>query len=193
MTHPKNALYSVCSINCVKTGTVIQHLLPISLTAVLLCTGVVAKSEPASYHLEARRIDQQLIIQVPLPDNSWCMHWHHSVAGFLVQDCYKTDRGELLLYSSHQPDFAAGLGHFTGRGVQRNDPRGGYIIDEINEPVPDNSYWIRVGSNKVNHRIVTTDIDFNLSTVAAGELINIRLVSAQAQCSGNKSKALVPK
>jgi len=154
----------------------------------MFCTAVAAECTLPPFQLEARRADHTLITQVALPDNSWCMYWHHSVAGFLVQDCYKTDRGKLLLYSSHQPDFAAGLGHFTGRGVQRSDPRGGYLIDEINEPVPDNNYWIRIGSAKVNHRIVTADIDFNLSTVAAGELVNIRLVTSQTQNHYTDSK-----
>ncbi|WP_409525764.1 DUF1850 domain-containing protein [Nitrincola sp. MINF-07-Sa-05] len=164
-----------------------QYLAPIALSALLLGTATAA-ADCATQHLEARRSDQSMLAHVPLPDKRWCMYWHHSVAGFLVQDCYKTDKGELLLYSSHQPDFAAGLGHFPGRGVQRSDPRGGYLIEEINEPVPDNNYWIRIGSNKVNHRIVTADADFNLSAVAAGELVNIRLVTSQTQGTCAESK-----
>ncbi|WP_151704378.1 DUF1850 domain-containing protein [Nitrincola alkalilacustris] len=164
-----------------------QYLAPIALSALLHGTATAA-ADCATQHLEARRSDQSLLAYVPLPDKRWCMHWHHSVAGFLVQDCYKTDRGELLLFSSHQPDFAAGLGHFPGRGVQHSDTSGGYLIEEINEPVTDNNYWIRIGSNKVSHRIVTVDDDFNLSAVAAGELVNIRLVVSQAQPDCSESK-----
>lgn len=107
----------------------------------------------------------------------WCLHWNHSVAGFLVRDCFSVEAGQLLLQRSHQPDFAAGLDHVPERGELRSDGQGGYIIDNINEPVSDNRLRLRVGSERVSHRIVNGRQIFNLSHYVAGERIELRLVS----------------
>ncbi|MCO6391044.1 DUF1850 domain-containing protein [Aliihoeflea aestuarii] len=105
---------------------------------------------------------------------SWCIAWNHSVAGFEVKDCYSLRGGLMVLERSHQPDFAAGLGHIPGRGVQRSDGAGGYWIDGIDEIVPGNCYRLRVGSARVDHRIVAGDIDISLTELAAGTSVAIR-------------------
>lgn len=104
---------------------------------------------------------------------SWCIVWNHSVAGFEVKDCYKLRDGAMILERSHQPDFAAGLGHIPGRGVQRSDGAGGYWIDGIDEVVPGNCYRLRVGSTRVDHRIVAGDIEISLTKLAAGTSVAI--------------------
>ncbi|MDR9468677.1 DUF1850 domain-containing protein [Marinospirillum sp.] len=91
--------------------------------------------------------------------DGWCLHWQHSVAGFRVRDCFRIRSGQLLLEASHQPDFAAGLGHIEGRGIQVSDGRGGYWIRDINSPVANNTLRLRVGSREVNHRLVFDDQD----------------------------------
>ncbi|MFY0666232.1 MAG: DUF1850 domain-containing protein [Natronospirillum sp.] len=129
------------------------------------------------WQLEVRRADQSLVAAVVLPaDGVWCMGWNHSVAGFPVSDCYGVADGTLRLESSHQPDFAAGLGHIEGRGRMESDGEGGYRILDINESVPGNAYWLRVGALTVNHRIVTDDNEVSLSALAAGERVEVRLV-----------------
>lgn len=138
----------------------------------------VAPSVPevSPWRLEVRTSDHELLTQITLPpDGSWCMAWHHSVAGFLVQDCYGVAAGALRLESSHQPDFAAGLGYTEGRGRLESDGDGGYRIVDINEPVPGNAYWLRVGAMSVNHRIVWDTQEVSLSALAAGERVEIRL------------------
>lgn len=82
-----------------------------------------------------------------------------------------------MLERSHQPDFAAGLGHIPGRGVQVSDGEGGYWIEDIDEPVPGNRYLLRVGSKDVNHRIVWHDKVTSLSASVAGERVTIQLSS----------------
>ncbi|SFC48616.1 protein of unknown function [Marinospirillum celere] len=108
--------------------------------------------------------------------DGWCLHWQHSVAGFTVKDCFRIDAGRLLLESSHQPDFAAGLGHIEGRGVQVSDGRGGYWIRDINSPLPHNSMRLRVGSKEVNHRLVFDDLNkISLSEPFANQGIELYL------------------
>jgi len=98
----------------------------------------------------------ELLVSVPMPIGAgWCLAWNHSVEGFTVHDCYRNQTGRMMLERSHLPDFAAGLDHIPGRGRQISDGHGGYWIEDINEAVPGNRYRLRVGSEKVNHRLVS--------------------------------------
>ncbi|WP_447553887.1 DUF1850 domain-containing protein [Vreelandella sp. EE22] len=123
----------------------------------------------------------EVLLDEPAPDESrWCVAWNHSVAHFTVLDCYQNRHGQMHLERSHQPDFAAGLGHIAGRGEQVSDGEGGYWINAIDEPVTDNRYVLRVGAPLVNHRVVWPGGEHalvSLSARAAGERVTIELVS----------------
>lgn len=113
----------------------------------------------------------------------WCIRWQHSVEHFTVLDCYRNVAGVMQLERSHQPDFAAGLGHIFGRGEQVSDGEGGYWINAINEPVANNRYVLRVGSQAVNHRVVWPDGEHatvSLSEHAAGQRVTIELINPHA-------------
>nr|WP_245791836.1 DUF1850 domain-containing protein [Halomonas ilicicola] len=116
------------------------------------------------------------LVDIPIqPDEHWCLIWNHSVTGIRVADCYRYRQGRMVLVRSHQPDFAAGLGHIPGRGVQVSDGEGGYWIERIDEPVPGNRYLLRVGSRAVDHRLSHDGKLISLSALAAGERVIIRL------------------
>ncbi|MEG3080615.1 DUF1850 domain-containing protein [Halomonas sp. 5021] len=123
------------------------------------------------------------LFQTPMPEGSrWCLKWQHSVEKFTVLDCYRNHAGVMELERSHQPDFAAGLGHIYGRGEQVSDGQGGYWIEHIDEPVPGNQYVLRVGAPAVNHRLVWQRNgqahSFSLSRRAAGERVTLGLTEA---------------
>jgi hypothetical protein len=109
-------------------------------------------------------------------EDRWCLVWNHSVAGFPVRDCFVFRPPAMILDSSHQPDFAAGLGHIEGRGKLRSDGVGGYWIEDIDEPVPGNRLNLRVGSSTVDHRIEFKGMRYSLSERAANRLVVMRLV-----------------
>lgn len=109
-----------------------------------------------------------------LAGTEWCLHWRHSVTGGAVADCFGIDSGQLILTRSYLHDYAAGLGHLPGRGVQRTAAGGGYWIDNINEAVPGNTLVLRVGSTGVGHRLVTYSQVFDLSAQAAGQRVTLR-------------------
>lgn len=110
----------------------------------------------AGWWLQVVASDGELLVSTPVPTGAgWCLAWNHSVEGFTVHDCYRNQAGRMVLERSHLPDFAAGLDHIPGRGRQVSDGQGGYWIEDINEPVPGNRYRLRVGSLKVNHRLVS--------------------------------------
>lgn len=148
---------------------------------VLLLTAAIQAGQPTpppSGLLQVTRITGELLVERPLAEGArWCMAWNHSVAGFTVHDCYAWQQQTLLLERSHQPDFAAGLGHTQGRGVQRSDGEGGYWIENINEPVTNNAYRLRVGSPAVAHRLLLDGETINLSSMAAGHAVWLRIVS----------------
>lgn len=149
------------------------------LAALLLSfSGICAQvfAEDTRFQLEMSRHDGDVFMTVPLHDHEpWCLLWNHSVTGFLVRDCFARDHEVMVLSSSHQPDFAAGLGHLEGRGNLESDGAGGYLITEINEPVPNNALILRVGSMSVNHRVLYKGQETSLSSVAAGQRVTIRL------------------
>ncbi|SMC95569.1 DUF1850 domain-containing protein [Primorskyibacter flagellatus] len=126
--------------------------------------------------LTATLPDGTELARLTMPDGAgWCVLWHHSVQGFEVQDCYRNQEGRMVLERSHQPDFAAGLGHLPGRGQQISDGAGGYWIEDIGEPVPGDAYLLRPGTMAVNHRIVTSDRDVSLSALAPRARVLIAL------------------
>lgn len=126
--------------------------------------------------LDAVDQDGNVLTTIPIRnDDTWCLLWNHSVAGFTVSDCFVIQNDILLLYSSHQPDFAAGLGYLEGRGKLASDGQGGYLITDIHEPVPANALVLRVGSMAVNHRVLYKGKETSLSRMAAGQQITLRL------------------
>jgi len=109
----------------------------------------------------------------------WCVLWRHSVQGFEVTDCYVNREGRMVLDRSHLPDFAAGLDHIPGRGLQVSDGAGGYWIEDLNEAVPGNAYILRPGSMAVDHRLRIGDRTISLSQRAAHERVRIALTPAE--------------
>lgn len=101
------------------------------------------------------------------------MRWNHSVTGITVSDYYYWDGETMRLTDSHTPAFDAGLGHIPGRGTLVSDDQNGYWILNINEAVPENTYLLRVGPERVNHRIVHNGTIYSLSEVAANERVRI--------------------
>ena len=97
--------------------------------ALCFVCGVAAAGGSGSV-LEVVDAEGAVIATFPVQaDTQWCLAWNHSVAGFTVRDCFALRGSVMVLDSSFQPDFAAGLGHFEGRGTMRTDPAGGYRIE----------------------------------------------------------------
>ncbi|GGA61621.1 DUF1850 domain-containing protein [Pelagibacterium lentulum] len=157
-----------------------------ALLSALLAPLATANAAAADrFVLEASLLDGTMLAALKLDaEQGWCLHWTHSVARFPVRDCYVIRGGEMVLDSSHQPDFAAGLGHFEGRGIVRSGPDGGYLIEDINEPVPGNCLRLRVGSMAVNHQIAAGDTVTSLSDLAERKSVRITLRKSDEETNG---------
>lgn len=132
-----------------------------------------ADAQTAPYLVVTGPEDQELV-RLPLADEPrWHLAWHHSVTGILVRDFYEFRDGTMLLTHSHTPAYDAGLGHVPGRGRAESDGAGGYWIRDLNEPVPGDAYWLRVGSERVGHTLVHAGRRVNLSALAAGQRVLI--------------------
>lgn len=106
----------------------------------------------------------------------WSVLWHHSVAGYEVEDVYQDRGGVMTLVRSHMPDYGAGLGHIPGRGRETADGEHGYWVEDIDEPVPGNAYVLRPGRAAVNHRIRTASDEISLSAMAEHQRVRIALI-----------------
>ncbi len=155
---------------------------PAMVALLLLITGCASQTQsvtmPATVtdYLEIIGEDGSVLARTEIPrQTGWCLYWNHSVTGDGVIDCYVDDLGKMVLHRAYQPDFAAGLGHYPGRGILTSAEGGGYWIEDIDEPVRDNAYVLRVGSLAVNHRIVTERDEINLSKMAEHTRVTIRL------------------
>lgn len=158
-----------------------RRLMALFLLALPLAeAGASPASATASTRLAVVTEQGEVLVNEAAPAGSrWCIQWRHSVAKFTVLDCYRNVAGVMQLERSHQPDFAAGLGHSIGRGEQASDGQGGYWINAINEPVANNRYLLRVGSLAVNHQVVWPDDEHatvSLSDAAAGQRVTIQLM-----------------
>ncbi|MCD8512438.1 MAG: DUF1850 domain-containing protein [Nitrincola sp.] len=149
------------------------------ILSLMLILPLSASEQVSDFVLEIRDTENSTIAQIPIIDRQWCLHWNHSVTGIAVEDCYRINDRQMLLNHSWQPDFAAGLGHVEGRGELSLHPEGGYLISHIDEPVPNNLLWLRVGSNRVAHTVHTGDTQLNLSALAAGQRVQILLITPQ--------------
>lgn len=138
---------------------------------------IFSLASPA-YLLQVISSDQQVVLDFPLEEQEkWCLIWNHSVAGFAVEDCFSVVVGQWILDSSHQPDFAAGLGHTLGRGEMLSDGQGGYIIKNMAVAIHNNQMILRVGSLAVNHRFEYRQQIVSLSELSAGEKVILKLLS----------------
>ncbi|SFX54346.1 DUF1850 domain-containing protein [Marinospirillum alkaliphilum] len=143
---------------------------------IFLCLSPFLSAGQAAYRLSVTPEGQPPGFFLPLQENeSWCLVWNHSVAGFAVTDCFVLIEGQWLLASSHQPDFAAGLGHRQGYGELQSDGAGGYLISNIDEPIPGNRMVLRVGAMQVNHRLLHRDREVSLSEQFAGQRVIIHV------------------
>lgn len=115
-----------------------------------------------------------LLASLPLsPGTEVCLRWSHSVTGGPVADCFEIREGRLVLTRSYLHDFAAGLGHLPGRGMQRPAAEGGYWIEGIDEPVAGNALAVRVGGPSVGHRLDGATGSLDLTALAAGRRVRI--------------------
>ncbi len=126
--------------------------------------------------LTATLPDGTEIARLDVPEGTgWCVVWNHSVKLFQVEDCYENRAGAMVLVRSHLPDFAAGLDHIPGRGIQLSDGMGGYWIEDLDEPVPGNAYVLRPGGPAVDHRLRTASAEVSLSAAATHKRVTIAL------------------
>ncbi|MCB1441322.1 MAG: DUF1850 domain-containing protein, partial [Nitratireductor sp.] len=149
--------------------------------AVLLLT-VLSAPVHAETLVASRVADGRVLASAEIAEGAgWCVLWRHSVQGFEVADCYLNLAGRMVLDRSHLPDFAAGLDHIPGRGVQRSDGMGGYWIEDLDEPVPGNAYILRPGSMAVDHRLSIGARVISLSALAEHDRVRISLTPEDAR------------
>lgn len=149
-------------------------LTPLLLWGLLPAAVIAQGSTP--WRLSVLGASQTTLVEIDLPKaGRWCLVWNHSVQGFPVTDCFKMEEGQLMLDSSHTPDFAAGLGYTSGRGTLTSDNKHGYRIVDMQVPIPKNRLSLRVGAPSVNHRIGVGSRLISLSDLAADQLVEIRV------------------
>ncbi|MCC5812407.1 MAG: DUF1850 domain-containing protein [Ectothiorhodospiraceae bacterium] len=157
----------------------------IALVTLLLAGAASVMASQTSLEVVSCESGDLLVRHALVEEDRWCIAWNHSVTGAPVRDCYIYHGGRMVLERSHQPDFAAGLGHTPGRGRQESDGEGGYWIEDILEPVPGDAYLLRVGSAAVDHRLVLADGAYGLSERIPSQQVVIRLGGSEQTALAN--------
>lgn len=139
--------------------------------ALLLALPAVSAAGTLAVEAGGQRL---LALAVPA-GGAWCLRWNHSVTGGAVADCFVNDEGRMVLDRSYLHDYAAGLGDVPGRGAVRAAAGGGYWIEGIAEPVAGNALALRVGRPGVDHRITAGGAEHDLTALAAGRRVVLRL------------------
>lgn len=146
--------------------------LPAAVLLAALAAAGGAAPGPRLVVAEAGRV----VMTLPLgTEGRWCLIWNHSVTGIEVRDCFRTDDGRLVLETSHQPDFAAGLGPTPGRGTVVSDGAHGYRIEGIDMTLPEAGLTLRVGSDRVGHRLSVDGHETPLPSGLEGRRVTIRI------------------
>lgn len=146
-----------------------------SVAGAALATALLAGSARGAVLEVVDDAGQVIFAAEVAPESRWCLVWNHSVTGIEVEDCFRQDGGRLVLDRSHQPDFAAGLGHTPGRGVQVSDGEGGYWIEDMDVAIPGNALPLRVGGPGVDHRLALEGREVSLTALAAGRRVTLRM------------------
>lgn len=147
--------------------------------ALLASAGTLAvtagpEAAPATLQVTAASSGEVLALLPLGPEGRFCLRWNHSVTGGAVADCFRQEASGLVLERSYLHDFAAGLGHTPGRGLQRPAAEGGYWIEGIEAPLPGGALTLRVGRPAVGHRIETAaGARLDLSALAAGQRLRL--------------------
>lgn len=151
-----------------------RHLalaLVVGTSAHMACAG--ARAACLTVVDDAARVHAQRSV---VEGERWCLTWRHSVAGFVVRDCFELRNGAMVLDTSETPDFAAGLGPTPGRGRLRSDGSGGYRLEDIGLVVGPGGLPLRIGSPEVDHRLIFKDDEWPLIERVGQVRAHIRLL-----------------
>jgi hypothetical protein len=147
------------------------------LALALGLAGILAAADAAAASLAVTGGEGERILTVDLPpDGRWCLVWNHSVTGIEVADCFRARAAGMVLDSSRQPDFAAGLGDVPGEGRVRSDGAGGYVIEGLARPVPATGLALRRAGPAVAQRLLIAGRTLLLPPGQRGERLLIHLV-----------------
>jgi hypothetical protein len=125
----------------------------------------VTPGTPPPAVLRVVTANDEELLRLPLAEGlTWEIQWQHSVAGIIVRDRFAWRKGQMLLTDTLTPLLdIAGLGHLPGRGELRDDGHGGAWIAAIDEPIPGNAYWLRIGSIRAPTTLVYAGYSYPLS------------------------------
>ena len=96
--------------------------------------------------------------------------------GYFGERLLPLRRGAYGLDRFSHTAFRRGARVHQRAGRLESDGEHGYWIWDIDEPVPGNAYYLRVGPMRVNHRIVHAGVTYSLSDLAANERVRLEVI-----------------
>lgn len=140
-------------------------------------TGTSAAGMPVPV-LQVRSAEGEEFLRLPLDHGlTWEIQWLHSVAGVTIRDLFAVRAGRMVLTDSFTPLLdVAGLGNMGERGELRDDGAGGNWLANIDETIPGNGYWMRIGSERAPTTIVYNGRTYPLSTNHPSILARIEVI-----------------
>lgn len=133
------------------------------------------------------------LLRIPLEsDERFTLQYIHSVDHSPVWEEHSVDReGTIFIEEERFITFGAGLGHWRGHG--RLTSRGPVqVIESIHAPI--GGFLLRIGSLQVGHTLLWRDRQWNLSAMAAGQVVEVfaRPVSLLSSLGDRRGRRFSP-
>lgn len=112
------------------------------------------------------------LLTIPLPRGGcFTLNYIHSVSGRPVWEVHSVDAwGTIYIEEERFAALSAGMGHWPGHG--QLSMRGDHVVvDGIHAPL--GSFLLRVGQPGVDHTLIWSGGEVNLTEMAAGEVVRV--------------------
>jgi len=159
-----------------------------------VAVAVAVLSRPVAWDLVIRPPgSERPLLLVPLEsEERFTLKYIHSVDQSPVWEEHSVDRtGTIFIEEERFLTLGAGLGHWEGHGrLTRRGPL--QVIEDIHAPI--GGFLLRIGSPQVGHTLLWRERRWNLSAMAAGQVVEVftRPVSRLSSWGRRWSRHLAP-
>lgn len=119
----------------------------------------------------ALRVSHDGQVLALLPGRHVTVSYVHSIDGLPVEEDLRAQDGRLVVERTRLVQFGAGMGQVVGEGHGRSEGRW-WVVDDLDRDVGP-ELLLRVGAERVDHRLRTSRTELALSRCLPGEQVQV--------------------